>query len=103
MLNSVAALDLSRGLGGTTCNVRISKDITQGEEGRAAIVALIKTYLATGGMMAQITTANVDELRDAQEHPEKHEDLIVRVGGFSIRFNELDRTSQNEIILRYSD
>lgn len=54
-------------------------------------------------MMAQITTANVDELRDAQEHPEKHEDLIVRVGGFSIRFNELDRTSQNEIILRYSD
>ena len=68
-----------------------------------AIVALIKTYLATGGMMAQITTANVDELRDAQEHPEKHEDLIVRVGGFSIRFNELDRTSQNEIILRYSD
>jgi len=103
MLNSVAALDLSRGLGGTTCNVRISKDITQGEEGRAAIVALIKTYLATGGMMAQITTANVDELRDAQEHPEKHEDLIVRVGGFSIRFNELDRTSQNEIILRYID
>lgn len=45
---------------------RISKDITQGEEGRAAIVALIKTYLATGGMMAQITTANVEELRDAR-------------------------------------
>ena len=52
--------------------------------------------------MAQITTANRDEMIDAQSHPENHENLIVRVGGFSTRFIEMGRSGQNEVIKRYS-
>ena len=101
LLNSVAHLDLHRGLGGTTCNVRIPKSTTQTKEDRLKIAALIRTYLLTGGMQAQITTADVEELKDAQLHPEKHKDLLVRVGGFSIYFNQLGRGTQDEIIKRY--
>ena len=55
-----------------------------------------------GGQMAQITTANLEDLLDAQEHPERHGDLIVRIGGFSIHFVQLDRGSQDEVISRYN-
>lgn len=54
-----------------------------------------------GGQMAQITTANLEDLLDAQEHPERHGDLIVRIGGFSIQFVQLEKDSQDEIISRY--
>lgn len=101
MLNSVAKLNLRRGLGGTTCNVRIPHSTIGTVAEREKIVALVKTYLATGGMQAQITTADLEELKDAQVHPEKHKDLLVRVGGFSVYFNQLGRSAQDEIIKRY--
>jgi formate C-acetyltransferase len=41
-----------------------------------------------------------DTLRDAQKHPEKHRDLIVRVAGYSDYFNDLGTELQDEIIRR---
>ena len=52
--------------------------------------------------MAQITTANLEDLLDAKVHPERHGDLIVRIGGFSVQFVQLDESAQNEIISRYN-
>ena len=101
MLNSVAHLDLHRGLGGTTCNVRIPRSTTRTVEDREKIASLMKTFLLNGGMQAQITTADLEELKDAQVHPEKHKNLLVRVGGFSIYFNQLGKLAQDEIIKRY--
>ncbi len=43
---------------------------------------LLKAYIENGGPQVQIYTTNMDDLKDAQIHPEKHRDLIVRVGGF---------------------
>lgn len=101
MLNSVAHLDLHRGLGGTTCNVRIPRSTTRTVEDREKVASLMKTFLLNGGMQAQITTADLEELKDAQVHPEKHKNLLVRVGGFSIYFNQLGKLAQDEIIKRY--
>ena len=39
-------------------------------------------------------------LREAQQHPEKHRNLIVRVAGYSDYFVDLTTELQNEIILR---
>ena len=52
--------------------------------------------------MAQITTANLEDLLDAQKYPERHGDLIVRVGGYSTQFVLCDIRTQNEIISRYA-
>lgn len=102
MLNSVEKLPLKKGVGGTTLNVLIPKDFTKTEEQRKKIEALMTSYMINGGQMAQITTASREEMLDAKEHPERHGDLIVRVGGFSTRFIELDEGTQNEIIKRYA-
>ncbi|MBQ7160862.1 MAG: hypothetical protein IJR90_04050 [Clostridia bacterium] len=102
MLNSVEKLPLKKGIGGTTVNVLIPTEITKTREEREKIEALMTAYMLNGGQMAQITTANRDEMIDAQSHPENHENLIVRVGGFSTRFIEMGRSGQNEVIKRYS-
>ena len=43
---------------------------------------------------------DAETLRDARAHPEQHEDLIVRVAGFSAYFTRLAPDVQEEIILR---
>lgn len=101
MLNSVSKLPLHKGVGGTTLNVVLTTKLLSNPTVRKDISAVIKNYMLRGGQLAQITTANIEDLRDAQEHPERHGDLIVRVGGFSTKFVQLDIETQNEIISRY--
>ncbi|WP_301094972.1 glycine radical domain-containing protein, partial [Faecalibaculum rodentium] len=40
------------------------------------------------------------QLEDAQKHPEKYPDLIVRVAGYSAVFVDLDKTVQDELLSR---
>ena len=40
------------------------------------------------------------ELLDALDHPEKHENLVVRIGGFSEYFNRLSPTLKQSVIDR---
>ena len=101
MLKSVAKLPLHLGLGGTTLNVLVPCKENDSPEKKEKIAALFRAYLENGGQMAQITTASVEEMRDAQIHPEFHQNLIVRVGGYSAHFNECPRETQEEIISRY--
>lgn len=101
MLASVAKLPLHKGIGGTTLNVILTQKMLATPEQRKNIGAIMRSYMANGGQMAQITTANLDDLIDAKAHPERHGDLIVRVGGYSCQFVQMSEESQNEIISRY--
>ena len=103
MLASVARMPLHLGMGGTGCNVLFPKEILQTPESRSKVAGLVKTYMSMGGQLAQITTASLEDMKDAQIHPENHEDLIVRVGGFSKKFNECYKNTQDELIKRYGD
>lgn len=69
----------------------------------AGVAAMIRTYMLGGGQMAQISTANLSDLLDAKAHPERHGDLLVRVGGYSIQFVQLSEKAQDEIISRFAD
>jgi len=101
MLNSVKKLPLHKGVGGTTLNVVLTTKLLSNPALRDSITATMRSFLLEGGQMAQITTANVEDLLDAREHPERHGDLIVRIGGFSIQFVQLGSDAQKEIISRY--
>ncbi len=39
-------------------------------------------------------------MKDAQLHPDKYRDLVVRVAGFSAYFTNLDKGVQDEIVRR---
>lgn len=62
--------------------------------------AIIKAFIEKGGQIFQGNTTSVEELLDARMHPEKFGHLMVRVGGYSARFVNLEPELQNEIISR---
>lgn len=69
-------------------------------DGRMSGVYLANANNPQGGAQLMITVVSKDEMEDAIVHPEKHQDLLVRVGGFSARFVELDRDIQQELLSR---
>ena len=64
------------------------------------IERLIVGFFAGGGHIFQGNATSVEELIEAQRTPELFPNLIVRVGGFSARFVNLDKDLQNDIINR---
>ena len=70
------------------------------DENLNKLVSLIRTYFKFDGHHIQFNVVNAETLKDAQKHPEKYQDLIVRVAGYSDYFNDLGVALQNEIIRR---
>ena len=102
MLRSVTRLPLHLATGTPVLNIRFAKRMFSSQEGRRAIRDLITTYFEMGGMQIQLTIVDREILEDAIVHPELHEDLIVRVGGFSAYFNSLSPALQQAILERTS-
>ena len=44
-----------------------------------------------------ITVVGKDDLKNAMERPDEYRDLIVRLGGLSLRYVELTKDVQQEI------
>jgi len=60
----------------------------------------LKTWSALGISHIQFNVVDRDTLMDAQQHPEKHTDLIVRVAGYSAYFVDLSKGLQDHIMAR---
>ena len=67
----------------------------------AIMSAIIRVFVKKGSHMMQPNCNSVEELLDAQKHPERHQDIIVRVCGFSARFVSLSKRWQDEVIKRH--
>ena len=100
MFNSMLNLPADGILSGAL-NLDVAPDQFVGEQGRALFGALLGTYFNRGGLHAQVSCADVNELIDAQVHPEAHRDLRVRVTGYSGIFVDIGRNLQNDIIERF--
>lgn len=64
------------------------------------VAALVKAYISLGGIQLQLNVVNIDKMKDAQKHPEKYPQLVVRIWGWSAYFVELDKEFQNHVIKR---
>ena len=95
LLSSVSALRLDLVLGTPITNIRISKKNLP-----KVLKPLTRGFFGQRGMQLQVTCASREELVDALAHPEKHENLVVRIGGFSEYFNRLSPTLKQTVIDR---
>jgi trans-4-hydroxy-L-proline dehydratase len=84
----------------THMNVKLPPDQLKTRKGRENVLNLVKTYFDNEGYHIQFNVLDTEILRDAQKHPEKYRDLVVRVAGFSAFFTKLHVGVQNEIIER---
>jgi formate C-acetyltransferase len=99
VINSCAKLDHIR-TGGTLLNQKFTPEFLKDDDGISKVASLVRSYFRMDGHHIQFNVVNADTLRDAQKHPEKHQDLIVRVAGYSDYFNDLTPELQEEIISR---
>ncbi|RJP66158.1 MAG: glycyl radical protein [Ignavibacteriales bacterium] len=99
VLKSAAKIDHIK-TGGTLLNQKFSPQFFEDEEAISKVGSLVRSYFKMDGHHIQFNVVSADTLRDAQKHPEKYRDLIVRVAGYSDYFNDLGIDLQNEIIRR---
>jgi formate C-acetyltransferase len=69
-------------------------------EGRAKLRGLLETFFELGGLQVQLSVVDRAELEDALVHPERHADLIVRIGGYSEYFTRLSPELQRAVVER---
>ena len=62
---------------------------------------LWRVFAEKGAHLLQPNCNSVEELLDAQAHPERHQNLMVKVCGFSARFVSLSKRFQDEVIARH--
>lgn len=97
---SVAKLNLVRSAGGNVLNMKFDPSSTSTPAKMMNFVNFLRTFSMTGGDLIQFNIVNNEMLRDAQKHPEKYRDLLVRVATYSAYFVELTPMGQQEIIDR---
>jgi formate C-acetyltransferase len=85
---------------GTALNLRLSPALLSSEENTDKLAAMIEAYFALGGRHVQFNVVDTATLKDAQAHPERYPDLVVRVSGYCAYFTDLGRSIQNDIISR---
>ena len=102
---STTSWDHSRLIGGVAYNMKFSKQLLQDETGQSGLRDLIVTFLKRGGFEVQINVVDQDALRNARAFPEKYQDLVVRIGGYTDYFVRLSPRMQEELISRteYAD
>ncbi|MEN6643206.1 MAG: pyruvate formate lyase family protein [Armatimonadia bacterium] len=100
VIRSLCRLDHSRLIAGNVSTLRLLPADFADAESRAKVISLIRTFVSLGGSQLQINVLDRETLLAAQEHPEDHAGLMVRVAGYSADFTHLGRPLQDEIIAR---
>jgi formate C-acetyltransferase/4-hydroxyphenylacetate decarboxylase large subunit len=99
VIRSSSKVDHARIRGGLL-NLKFHPSAVRGEQGSRNLLALIKTYFDKPGFHVQFNVVDSRMLRDAQAHPERYRDLVVRVAGFSSYWVEMSRALQDQVIWR---
>ena len=98
-VNSLSKPDYTKVACGSVVNQKFSPSMFTPEK-RKKLMALIKTYFKKGGQELQINATLRETLIDAIEHPEKYQNLVVRVSGFSAFYVTLEKDVQLDILNR---
>lgn len=100
VIHSFVKQDFSRAINGGPLTLEFASSMFEDEESVLKIASLVKSYVIMGGHQLQLNTVNTEKLLDAQKHPEKYTQLVVRIWGWSAYFVELDAEYQDHVIRR---
>ena len=81
-------------------NQKLSPSCIEGEAGLRKFQDYVTTTMKLDLDMVQYNVVDAATLKDAQKHPEKYPDLIVRVSGYNAHFSEMDKFVQDAVIER---
>ena len=81
-------------------DVMLHPSAVSGSDGLRAMRGLIETYMKNDGISIQFNIFSYEQLRDAQKHPEKYQNLQVRVTGWNTLWNQMGPAEQEAYIIR---
>lgn len=103
-LNSVAKLPYEYALDGISNTQTMNPDaLGHSEEERIKnLVSALDGYFDQGAHHLNVNVFGIEKLKDAMEHPEKEEyaNFTVRVSGYAVKFIDLTREQQEDVISR---
>ncbi len=100
VIKSFTKPDLMKTINGGPLTLEFASSMFEGEESIKKIAALVKAYIDLGGHQLQLNAVNSAVMKDAQLHPERHKQLVVRIWGWSAYFVELDKEYQDHVMRR---
>jgi formate C-acetyltransferase len=101
VFKTVSKLPTREITGGVLLNQKVTPQMLEKTEDRQKLISLVRAFFnRLEGFHVQFNVVSRATLLDAQVHPEKHRDLIVRVAGYSAFFNVLSKATQDDIIGR---
>ncbi len=105
-LNSLAKLPYEYALDGISNTQTISPNTLghDDEERSNTLVNVMDGYFNKGAHHLNVNVFGIDKLKDAMEHPEKEEyqNFTIRVSGYAVKFIDLTREQQLDVIARQS-
>ena len=96
VLNSIATLPHECFIA-SNANLTFDKKVMSAE----TFAAVFRVFAKKCGHLLQPNCNSVDELLDAQKHPERYKNLMVKFCGFSARFVAMSKRFQDEVIARH--
>lgn len=100
VIQSFTKPDFTENTNGGPLTLEFSASMFREADSVRKVASLVKAYIDMGGHQLQLNAVNTEELRDAQKHPERHRQLVVRIWGWSAYFVELDREYQEHVLRR---
>jgi formate C-acetyltransferase len=100
IFQSFAKINYKRICNGGPITIELSDSVFQDPESIRKVAMLVRTFADLGCQQLQLNSLNPVTLLDAKAHPERHQNLIVRVWGWSGYFCELAPEYQDHIINR---
>ena len=98
LIHSVTKMDLANFPTGSVLDIVLHPTAVQGEDGLTAFYGILKTYFLKGGFAMHCNIFNANDLKNAQQYPEKYATLQVRVCGWNAYFVNLSKTEQDAFI-----
>ena len=100
VIQSFTKPDFTETINGGPLTLEFASSMFRDADSVKKVAALVKAYIDMGGHQMQLNTVNTEELKAAQEHPEEHRQLVVRIWGWSAYFVELDKEYQDHVLRR---
>ena len=95
---SVTKIDATAFTSDASLDLGLLPSAVKGDDGLEAMYGLIMTFVKRGGHAIHINVFDADTLREAQKYPEKYQDLQIRVCGWNVLWNNINKTEQDGFI-----
>ena len=95
---SITKIDATEFTSDAALDLGLLPSAVQGEDGLEAMYGLVTTFRKRGGHAMHINVFDAQTLRDAQKNPEKYKDLQIRVCGWNVLWNNINKKEQDGFI-----